>query len=421
MELKRVVVTGMGALTPLGNTVEESWENLKAGKSGAGPITHFDATPFKTHFACEVKGFNPDDYGIDRKESRKMDIYTQYAIAATKMAIADSGMNLETEDKNEIGVVLGVGIGGIKTFEDEAGNYAVNGPLVGPKFNPFFIPKMIADIASGHISIEYGFRGPNYTTTSACASSSNAIADAFNLIRLGKANAIVTGGAEAAIWPVGVGGFNAMKALSTRNDEPEKASRPFSASRDGFVMGEGAGILILEELEHAKARGAKIYAEIVGAGMSADAYHITATHPEGLGARLVMERALKDAGMKPEDIDYINVHGTSTPVGDVSEAKAIKEVFGDAAYKLNISSTKSMTGHLLGAAGAVEAMISVLAVQNDIVPPTINHADDDLDPEIDYNLNFTFNKAQERTVRAAISNTFGFGGHNASVIFKKYQ
>ena len=421
MELKRVVVTGMGALTPLGNTVEESWENLKAGKSGAGPITHFDATPFKTHFACEVKGFSPDDYGIDRKESRKMDIYTQYAIAATKMAIEDSGMNLEAVDKNEIGVVLGVGIGGIKTFEDEAGNYAVNGPQVGPKFNPFFIPKMIADIASGHISIEYGFRGPNYTTTSACASSSNAIADAFNLIRLGKANAIVTGGAEAAIWPVGVGGFNAMKALSTRNDEPEKASRPFSASRDGFVMGEGAGILILEELEHAKARGAKIYAEIVGAGMSADAYHITATHPEGLGARLVMERALKDAGMKPEDIDYINVHGTSTPVGDVSEAKAIKEVFGDAAYKLNISSTKSMTGHLLGAAGAVEAMISVLAVKNDIVPPTINHADDDLDPEIDYNLNFTFNKAQERTVRAAISNTFVFGGHNASVIFKKYQ
>ena len=421
MELKRVVVTGMGALTPLGNTVEESWENLKAGKSGAGPITHFDASQFKTHFACELKGFNPDEYGIDRKESRKMDIYTQYAIAATKMAIDDSGMDLETVDKNEIGVVLGVGIGGIKTFEDEAGNYAVNGPQVGPKFNPFFIPKMIADIASGHISILYGFHGPNYTTTSACASSSNAIGDAFNLIRLGKANAIVTGGAEAAIWPVGVGGFNAMKALSTRNDEPEKASRPFSASRDGFVMGEGAGILILEELEHAKARGAKIYAEIVGAGMSADAYHITATHPEGLGAKLVMQRALKDAGLKPEDIDYINVHGTSTPVGDISEAKAIKEVFGDAAYKLNISSTKSMTGHLLGAAGAVEAIISVLAIKDDIVPPTINHADDDLDPEIDYNLNFTFNKAQQRTVRAAVSNTFGFGGHNASVIFKKYQ
>ena len=420
MELKRVVVTGIGALTPLGNTAEESWENLKAGKSGAGPITHFDASQFKTHFACEVKGFNANDY-IDRKEARKMDIYTQYALAAAKMALADSGMDLDTEDKNEIGVVLGVGIGGIKTFEEEAGNYAVTGPQLGPKFNPFFIPKMIADIASGHISIQYGFHGPNYTTTSACASSSNAIADAFNLIRLGKANAMVTGGAEAAIWASGVGGFNAMKALSTRNDEPEKASRPFSASRDGFVMGEGAGILILEELEHAKARGAKIYAEMVGAGMSADAYHITATHPEGLGAKLVMERALKDAGLKPEDVDYINVHGTSTHVGDISEAKAIKEVFGDAAYKLNISSTKSMTGHLLGAAGAVEAMISVLAVKNDIVPPTINHAEGDEDPEIDYNLNFTFNKAQEREVRVALSNTFGFGGHNATVIFKKYQ
>ena len=420
MELKRVVVTGLGALTPLGNTAEESWENLKAGKSGAGPITHFDASQFKTQFACEVKGFNSADF-IDRKEARKMDLYTQYALAAAKMAIEDSGMDLETIDKNEIGVVLGVGIGGIKTFEEEAGNYAINGPQVGPKFDPFFIPKMIADIASGHISIQYGFRGPNYTTTSACASSSNAVADAFNLIRLGKANAMVTGGAEAAIFASGVGGFNAMKALSTRNEEPEKASRPFSASRDGFVMGEGAGILILEELEHAKARGAKIYAEMIGAGMSADAYHITATHPEGLGAKLVMERALKDAGIKPEDVDYINVHGTSTHVGDISEAKAIKEVFGDAAYKLNISSTKSMTGHLLGAAGAVEAMISILAVKNDIVPPTINHADDDQDPEIDYNLNFTFNKAQQRTVRVALSNTFGFGGHNASVIFKKYQ
>ncbi len=421
MELKRVVVTGIGALTPLGNTAEESWENLKAGKSGAGPITHFDASQFKTQFACEVKGFNAADY-IDRKEARKMDIYTQYALAAAKMAIDDSGLLAnETVDKNEIGVVLGVGIGGIKTFEEEAGNYAVTGPQLGPKFNPFFIPKMIADIASGHISIQYGFHGPNYTTTSACASSSNALADAFNLIRLGKADAIVTGGAEAAIWASGVGGFNAMKALSTLNEEPEKASRPFSASRDGFVMGEGAGILILEELEHAKARGAKIYAEMVGAGMSADAYHITATHPEGLGAKLVMERALKDAGLKPEDVDYINVHGTSTHVGDISEAKAIKEVFGDAAYKLNISSTKSMTGHLLGAAGAVEAMISVLAVKNDIVPPTINHAEGDEDPEIDYNLNFTFNKAQEREVRVALSNTFGFGGHNASVIFKKYQ
>ena len=399
---------------------EESWENLKAGKSGAGPITHFDASQFKTQFACEVKGFDSAAY-IDRKEARKMDLYTQYALAAAKMAIEDSGMDLEAVDKNEIGVVLGVGIGGIKTFEEEAGNYAINGPQLGPKFNPFFIPKMIADIASGHISIQYGFRGPNFTTTSACASSSNALADAFNLIRLGKANAMVTGGAEAAIFASGVGGFNAMKALSTRNEEPEKASRPFSASRDGFVMGEGAGILILEELEHAKARGAKIYAEMVGAGMSADAYHITATHPEGLGAKLVMERALKDAGLKAEDIDYINVHGTSTHVGDISEAKAIKDVFGDAAYKLNISSTKSMTGHLLGAAGAVEAMISVLAVKNDIVPPTINHEAGDEDPEIDYSLNFTFNKAQQRTVRAALSNTFGFGGHNASVIFKKYQ
>lgn len=420
MELKRVVVTGLGALTPVGNTVPETWENIKNGVSGAGPITHFDASKFKTQFACEVKGFKATDF-IDRKEARKMDLYTQYALAAAKMAIEDSGMDLEAEDKNEIGVVLGVGIGGIKTFEEEAGNYAINGPQLGPKFNPFFIPKMIADIASGHISIQYGFHGPNYTTTSACASSSNALADAFNLIRLGKANAIVTGGAEAAIWASGVGGFNAMKALSTRNDEPEKASRPFSASRDGFVMGEGAGILILEELEHAKARGAKIYAEMVGAGMSADAYHITATHPEGLGAKLVMERALKDAGLKPEDVDYINVHGTSTHVGDISEAKAIKEVFGNAAYKLNISSTKSMTGHLLGAAGAVEAMISILAVKNDIVPPTINHAEGDEDPEIDYNLNFTFNEAQKREVRVALSNTFGFGGHNASVIFKKYQ
>ena len=350
-----------------------------------------------------------------------MDIYTQYAIAAAKMAIDDSGMDLETIDKNEIGVVLGVGIGGIHTFEEEAGNYAVNGPVLGPKFNPFFIPKMIADIAAGYISIDYGFHGPNYTTTSACASSTNALADAFNLIRLGKANAMVTGGSEAAIWPSGVGGFNAMKALSTRNDEPEKASRPFSASRDGFVMGEGAGILVLEELEHAKARGAKIYAEVAGVGMSADAYHITASHPEGLGAKLVMQRALKDAEMQPSDIDYINVHGTSTHVGDISEVKAIKEVFGESAYKLNISSTKSMTGHLLGAAGAVEAIISILSVKNDIVPPTINHEDEDKDEEIDYTLNFTFNKAQERPIRAALSNTFGFGGHNACAIFKKYQ
>ncbi len=420
MELKRVVVTGMGAITPLGLTAEESWENLKKGMSGAAPITHFDASQFKTQFACEVKGFNASNY-MDRKEARKMDLYTQYAIAAAKMAIADSGMDMETVDKTEIGVVLGVGIGGIHTFEEEAGNYAVNGPINGPKYNPFFIPKMIADIAAGHISIEYGFHGPNYTTTSACASASNAIADAFNLIRLGKANAIVTGGAEAAIWPAGVGGFNAMHALSTRNDDPAGASRPFSASRDGFVMGEGAGILVLEELEHAKARGAKIYAEMAGAGMSADAHHITASHPEGLGAKLVMQRALADAEMEPSDIDYINVHSTSTHVGDISEAKAIKDVFGEHAYKLNISSTKSMTGHLLGAAGAVEAMVSILSVQNDIVPPTINHAEDDRDEEIDYNLNYTFNVAQEREVRAALSNTFGFGGHNACVIFKKYK
>jgi 3-oxoacyl-[acyl-carrier-protein] synthase II len=420
MELKRVVVTGLGGVTPLGLTAEETWENVKKGVSGAGPITHFDASQFKTQFACEVKGFDPANY-VDRKEARKMDLYTQYALAAAKMAVADSGMNLETVDKNEIGVVLGVGIGGIHTFEEEAGNYAINGATLGPKYNPFFIPKMIADIASGQISIEYGFHGPNYTTTSACASSTNAIADAFNLIRLGKANAILTGGSEAAVFPSGVGGFNAMKALSTRNDSPETASRPMSASRDGFVIGEGAVVLILEELEHALARGAKIYAEVAGCGQSADAYHITATHPEGLGAKLVMERALKDAEMKPEDIDYINLHGTSTHVGDISEAKAIKDVFGDYAYKLNISSTKSMTGHMLGAAGAVEAMISVLSVKNNIVPPTINHDPEDKDPEIDYNLNFTFNHAQEREVRAALSNTFGFGGHNACAIFKKYN
>lgn len=389
------------------------------GVSGAGPITHFDASLFKTHFACEVKDFNAADY-IDRKEARKMDLYTQFAIASAKMAVEDSGMNIETVDKNRIGVVLGVGIGGINTFEEEVSGYALTGKELGPKFSPFFIPKMIADIASGHISIMYGFHGPNYTTTSACASSTNALADAFNLIRLGKANAIVTGGSEAGIWPTGVGGFNAMKALSTRNDDPTRASRPFSASRDGFVIAEGAGCIILEELEHAKARGAKIYAEMVGAGMSADAHHITASHPEGLGAKLVMQNALEDAEMKPEDIDYINVHGTSTPVGDISEAKAIKAVFGEHAYKLNISSTKSMTGHMLGAAGAVEALACIMAVKEDIVPPTINHDEEDKDEEIDYNLNFTFNKAQERPVRAALSNTFGFGGHNACVIFKKY-
>lgn len=419
MELKRVVVTGLGALTPVGNTVPETWENIKNGVSGAGPITHFDASKFKTQFACEVKGFKATDF-IDRKEARKMDLYEQYALVAAMEAIKDSGWDLETIDKNRIGVVLGVGIGGIHTFEEEAGYYAINKEN-GPKFTPFFIPKMIADIAAGQISIQYGFHGPNYTTTSACASSTNALADAFNLIRLGKADAMVTGGAEAAIWPCGVGGFNAMHALSTRNDDPTHASRPFSKSRDGFIMGEGAGILILEELEHAKARGAKIYCEVAGAGMSADAHHITASHPEGLGANLVMKAALEDAEMKPEDIDYINVHGTSTPVGDISEVKAITKLFGQHAYELNISSTKSMTGHLLGAAGAVEALICCLSVQNDIVPPTINHEDDDRDENIDYNLNFTFNKAQKRTVRAALSNTFGFGGHNACCIVKKYE
>lgn len=419
MELKRVVVTGLGAVTPVGLSVEETWNNLLAGVSGAAPITLFDSSMYKTQFACEVKGLNINDW-IDRKEARKLDRYTQLAMVSAMQAVKDSAMDLETVNKNRIGVIFGVGIGGIKTFEDEVSYNALHKEN-GPKFNPFFIPKMISDIAAGQISIHYGFHGPNYATTSACASSTNAIADAFNLIRLGKADVIVSGGAEAAICGCGVGGFNAMHALSTRNDDPQRASRPFSASRDGFVMAEGAGCLILEELEHAKARGAKIYAEMVGEGESADAYHITASHPEGLGAKLVMQAALDDAGMKPEDIDYINVHGTSTHVGDISEAKAIKEVFGDAAYKLNISSTKSMTGHLLGAAGAVEAMVSVLSVQNDIIPPTINHEEDDKDEEIDYNLNFTFNKAQKRTVRAAMSNTFGFGGHNACVIFKKYD
>lgn len=419
MELKRVVVTGIGAVSPLGNSAAETWQKLLDGVSGAAPITHFDATQFKTQFACELKGFKAENY-IDRKEARKMDPYCHYAMAAASMAMDDSAIDLEAIDKNRVGVVFGVGIGGMQTFEGEIVNYALHKDTVGPKFSPFFVPKMIADICAGQISIKYGFHGPNYITSSACASSTNALADAFNLIRLGKANVIVSGGAEAAIIPCGVGGFNAMHALSTRNDDPEHASRPFSASRDGFIMGEGAACLILEELEHAKARGAKIYAEMAGAGMSADAHHITASHPEGLGAKLVMENALEDAELKPEDIDYINVHGTSTPVGDISEVKAIQAVFGEHAYELNISSTKSMTGHLLGAAGALEAMVSVLSVQNDVVPPTINHEEGDDDPEIDYKLNFTFNKAQKRTVRAALSNTFGFGGHNACVIFKKY-
>lgn len=418
MELKRVVVTGLGAITPIGNNVQDYWDGLVNGRSGAGPITHFDASLFKTQFACEVKGFNAAEY-IDRKEARKMDLYAQYAVAVAKQAVSDAGLDGEAIDKNRVGVVFGAGIGGIRTFEEEIGYYAMN-KQNGPKFNPFFIPKMISDIAAGQISILYGFHGPNYATTSACATSSNAIADAFNLIRLGKANAIVTGGAEAAITEGGVGGFSAMHAISTRNDSPETASRPFSASRDGFVMGEGAGCLVLEELEHAKARGAKIYAEVAGVGMSADAYHLTATHPEGLGAKLVMMNALEDAEMKPEEVDYINVHGTSTPVGDISEAKAIQEVFGEHAYKLNISSTKSITGHLLGAAGAIEAIASIMAIQHGMIPPTINHEEGDNDEKIDYNMNFTFNKAQKREVNVALSNTFGFGGHNACLIFKKF-
>ena len=421
MELKRVVVTGLGAITPLGNDVETTWINAVAGKSGAGPITHFDASKFKTQFACEVKGYDPNAH-FDRKKLRQLDLYAQYAMVAARQAVADSGIeNAPNLDRNRVGVIVAAGIGGLHTFEEEAGYYAINGAEMGPKYNPFFIPKMIADIASGHISMDFNFHGPNFGVVSACASSNNAIIDAFNLIRLGKADAFVTGGAEAAIYPAGVGGFNSMHALSTRNDDPERASRPFSKSRDGFVMGEGSVVLILEELEHAKARGAKIYAEVAGGGMSADAYHLTATQPEGLGAILSMKNALEDANMKPEDIDYINVHGTSTTVGDISEVKAIVDVFGEQAHKLNISSTKSMTGHLLGATGALEAMFSVLSVQNDIVPPTINHEEGDDDENIDYTLNFTFNKAQNRPVRAALSNSFGFGGHNATVIVKKYE
>ena len=420
MDLKRVVVTGMGAVTPIGNDVETTWQNAVAGVSGCGPITHFDASKFKTQFACEVKNFDPSVH-FDRKKARTLDLYAQYALVAAEQAVKDSGIEDDANlNKDRVGVIVAAGIGGLHTFEEEAGYYALNAEN-GPKYNPFFIPKMIADIASGHISMQYGYHGPNYGTVSACASSNNAIISAFDLIRLGKADAVVTGGAEAAIYPAGVGGFNAMHALSTRNDSPETASRPFSKSRDGFVMGEGSVVLVLEELEHAKARGAKIYAEVAGGGLSADAYHLTATHPEGLGAVLAMRNALDDAGMKPEDIDYINVHGTSTPVGDVSEIIAIKEVFGDHVYDLNISSTKSMTGHLLGATGALEAMMSIKAIENDIVPPTINHEEDDQDEEIDYSINYTFNKAQKRPVRAALSNSFGFGGHNATVILKKYE
>ncbi len=417
MELKRVVVTGIGAITPLGKTAKETWESLKAGKSGAAPITAFDTSLHKTTFACEVKDFNVTDY-IDRKEARRLDRFAQFALISADEALVDSKLDLEQVNKNRVGVIVSSGIGGFITLQEEIMGFDKER---GPRFSPFFVPKMIADIAAGHVSMKYGFHGPNYSTASACASSTNALIDACHLIRLGKADVIVAGGSEAPICESGIGGFNTMNALSTRNEEPEAASRPFSASRDGFVMGEGGACLIIEELEHALARGAKIYAEFVGTGLSADAYHLTATHPEGLGAKLVMSNAIEDAGIKPEDIDYINVHGTSTPVGDISESKAILDVFGESAYKLNISSTKSMTGHLLGAAGAIEAMVAIKSVEEDIIPPTINHKDDDCDPEIDYKLNFTFNKAQERKVRYALSNTFGFGGHNASVIFKKYE
>ncbi len=415
MELKRVVVTGIGAVTPLGNGVSDYWNGLINGVSGAAPITRFDATKFKTRFACEVKGFKAENY-FDRKEARKLDAYSHYGIVASQQAFVDSGLDKEKINLDRCGVIWGSGIGGLDTFLAEISGFAKGDGT--PRFNPFFIPKMIADICSGHISIVYNFRGPNFTTCSACASSTNALIDSFNYIRLGKADVFITGGSEAAVNEAGVGGFNAMHALSVRNDSPHTASRPFDKDRDGFVLGEGSGALILEELEHAKARGAKIYAEVVGGGMTADAHHITAPHPEGLGALNVMRNALSDANLTPDDIDYINVHGTSTPLGDVSESKAIKGVFGESAYRLNISSTKSMTGHLLGAAGVIEVIACILSVKHDIVPPTINHFTDD--PEFDPKLNFTFNKAQKRIVRAALSNTFGFGGHNASVIVKKY-
>jgi len=416
MNLKRVVVTGIGALTPIGNTKDEFWQGLANGVSGAAPITRFDASLFKTQFACEVKNFDVEKF-IDRKEARKMDGFTQYAMVAAEEAILDAGVDLEAIDKSRAGVIWGSGIGGLRTFQEEVTEFAKGDGT--PRFNPFFIPKMIADIAAGFISIKYGFRGPNFVTVSACASATNALIDAFNYIRLGKADLFISGGSEAAVTEAGIGGFNAMKALSQRNESPETASRPFDKERDGFVLGEGAGALILEELEHAKARGAKIYAELVGGGMTADANHITAPHPEGLGASSVMQIALEDAGLQPEAIDYINVHGTSTPLGDVSETKAIQKVFGEHAYKLNISSTKSMTGHLLGAAGAIEAIACILAIQNSLVPPTINHFTDD--ESFDPRLNLTFNKAQEREITYALSNTFGFGGHNCSVIFKKYN
>ncbi|TAF45027.1 MAG: beta-ketoacyl-[acyl-carrier-protein] synthase II [Sphingobacteriales bacterium] len=416
MELKRVVVTGLGALTPIGNTVEEYWNSLLEGVSGAAPITRFNCEKFKTKFACEVKNFVPENF-LDKKEARKLDPFVQYALVATDEAVKDAGLDFANLNTNRIGVIWGAGIGGLKTFLDEVMNFAAGDGT--PRFNPFFIPKMIIDIAPGHISMRYGLRGPNFSCVSACASSTNALIDAFTYIRLGRADMIVSGGSEAILNEAGIGGFNAMHALSTRNDDPKTASRPFDLHRDGFVAGEGAGALILESLEHAKARGAKIYAEIVGGGMSADANHITAPHPEGLGAKLVMQSALDDAGLTTADIDYINVHGTSTPLGDISETKAIVDLFGEDAYRLNISSTKSMTGHLLGAAGAIESIACILAIKNGIVPPTINHFTDDL--SFDPKLNFTFNKAQKRNIDAALSNTFGFGGHNASVIFKKYE
>lgn len=416
MELKRVVVTGMGAITPLGKTVPEYWDGLINGVSGAGDITQFDTTKFKTKFACEVKNFEATDY-LERKEARKIDRFTQLALIASDQAVIDAGITKENVDVDRVGVIFGSGIGGLITFQEEVSNFALGDGT--PRFNPFFIPKMILDIAAGQISMRHGFRGPNYAVVSACASSTNAIIDAFDTIRIGKADVVLSGGSEAVIKEAGVGGFNAMKALSERNDDPKTASRPFDKDRDGFVMGEAAGVLVLESLEHALARGANIYCEIAGGGATADAHHITAPHPEGLGAQNVMLAALKDAGMKPEDIDYINVHGTSTPLGDNAETKAILKVFGENAYNLNISSTKSMTGHCLGAAGVVEAMACILAITKDIVPPTINHFTDD--PDLDHKLNFTFNQAQHRTVNAALSNTFGFGGHNASVIIKKYK
>lgn len=416
MELKRVVVTGLGAITPLGNSVETYWENLIKGVSGAGPITRFDATNFKTKFACEVKDFDPTEY-LDRKEVRKMDLFAQYAMGAAEQAIQDSGLNLETLDPDEAGVIWGAGIGGIITFMDEVKAYVEGNGT--PRFSPFFIPKMISDIAAGHISMKYGFRGPNYATVSACASSSHAIADAFNHIRMGKAKVFITGGSEAAINEAGVGGFNSMQAMSTFNEDPCRASRPFDKERDGFVIGEGGGALILEEYEHAVARGAKIYCEVAGAGMTADAHHLTAPHPDGLGAAKVMQATLKDGNIDMKDVDYINVHGTSTPRGDIAEILAIEKVFGDHAFELNISATKSMTGHLLGAAGAIESIAAILAIKYGIVPPTINHSTPD--PEINSKLNLTLNKAQERKVKVALSNTFGFGGHNASVAFKAIE